>query len=208
MDDTCVPIVFTEYKIAVPNAKVDLPRFMNDFGVPDFNTPTHVSDLGHAGCLFIEGKTGLARYYEYGRYDSAAKGLTRKQSIPDIKLSKGAEPIWATVKTTLHSISAKAGHGGPISGAWIAAPGQFKAMQTYADKRMAENAVASRREYELMFNSCLHFMKGVMEAAGITTPPAFDPRPVGYIAMIRAMHTTLDYNPRAKTLTIGGATKT
>lgn len=208
MDDTCVPIAFTEYRIAIPTAKVDLPKFMNDRGIADFNTPGQMSDLGHAGCLFIKGASGLTRYYEYGRYDSAALGLARRQSLPDLRLDRGGQPVWASLKDVLGAISTKAGKGGLISAAWIAAPGRFDAMQAYADKRMADNRLATRIPYSLFRNSCLHFMKGVMDAAGIRTPILVDPRPVSYIDEIKAIHTPLDFNPRTNLLTIGGQVKT
>ncbi|MCX7374347.1 MAG: hypothetical protein NTW56_18260 [Alphaproteobacteria bacterium] len=204
MDDICVPIVFTEYKIAVPQAKVDLPKFMNDWGVPDITTPAKLEDLGHAGCMFIQGATGLTRYWEYGRYDAAAKGLTRGTSIPDVTIDGLGDVRPASLKTALHAVSAKSGQGGVISAAWIPVPGKFKAMQDYADKRMRENSMASRAPYALTSNSCLHFMKGVMEAAGLSTPLLVDPRPVSYIAEIRGSFTPLDYNPRSRELKRGG----
>lgn len=204
MDDTCVPIVFTEYKIAVPQAKVDLPKFMNALGIPDIQTPKKLEDLGHAGCLFIRGKDGLCKYYEYGRYDPANKGLTRKQSIPDLALAKGGTPVWSSLRAVLHAISLKAGQGGVITAAWIAAPGKFPDMLKYAETRMKENTDKTREAYDLLFNSCNHFMKGVMEAAGLRTPVMVDKRPVSYIAEIRDLYPDLDYNPRTKALLLDG----
>lgn len=203
MDDTCVPIVFTEYKIAVPQAKVDLPKFMNNLGIPDIQTPKKLEDLGHAGCLFIRGKDGVCKYYEYGRYDPAAKGLTRKQSIPDLVIAKG-KPVWASLRSVLHAITLKAGQGGVIKAAWIEAPGKYPDMLKYAEKRMKENSDKTREAYDLLFNSCNHFMKGVMEAAGLRTPVMVDKRPVSYITEIRDLYPDLDYNPRSKTLMLDG----
>ncbi|TCH97413.1 hypothetical protein EJV46_14860 [Roseococcus sp. SYP-B2431] len=200
MDDICVPIVFVEYIISVPSAKVDLPKFVNRLGIDDFSTPDKLSDLGHAGCLIIQGKTGGTRYYEYGRYDSAAKGVARRKSVPDLKLDRSGGPVWSTLKSVMHAVSQKAGHGGSISAAWIAAPGKFGDMQKYADDRIKQNSVSTRESYGFFTNSCLHLMKGTMEAAGIDTPILVNPSPVSYIAEIRDDFPQLDYNPRTKVL--------
>lgn len=200
----CVPIVFTEYMIAVPNKSVDLPKFINKLGIPDFSTPQKLPELGHAGCLFINGKTGLTKYYEYGRYDAAELGLTRNVGAPDLKIRKDGTPDWDSLRKVLHSISAKSGQGGRISAAWIAAAGKFDAMLKYAETRRKENADAARKKYNLITNSCNHFMKGVMEAAGLRTPIMVDMRPTSYINEIRDLYPPLDYNPRNKKLVISG----
>jgi len=204
MNDVCVPIVFTEYKIAVPHAKVDLPKFINKLGIADIETPKKLNDLGHAGCLFIRGADGLSKYYEYGRYDPENKGLTRKQRIPDVTLTKAGRLQWPSLQAVLHTISFKAGQGGVITAAWIAAPGKFAAMLDYAEKRVKENMDKGREPYDLLFNSCNHFMKGVMEAAGLRTPLMVDKRPVSYIKEIRDLYPDLDYTPRTRTLLLDG----
>lgn len=60
-------IVFPDYKISAFGRK-----FKN---------------LGHAGILLIDNKTGLTKYYEYGRYDSNNKGIVRTYRIPDVKIN-------------------------------------------------------------------------------------------------------------------------
>lgn len=67
-------------------------------------------------------------------------------------------------------------------------------MLDYAQKRMAENSNPNRKKYELMSNSCNHFMKGVLDAAGVDTPYMLDPRPNSYIEEIRADFPKLDYS--------------
>ena len=206
-DDVAVPIVFTEYLIAVPHTKVDLPKFFNDLGIKDIQTPGRLPDLGHAGVLIVEGRTGVSKYFEYGRYDAANKGLVRKQSIPDVKLSRSGEVELASLRATLKSVASKAGQGGKISGAYIRVPGKFATMLSYAEKRLTDNANPGRTEYSLTGNSCLHFMKGTLESAGVAMPSLVDPRPVSYIDEIRDDYPDLDYNPRDDKLRIEGVTK-
>jgi hypothetical protein len=208
MDDVVIPIVYTEYKIAVPNTRFDLPKWLNDAGVPDFETPKKLENLGHAAALFIQGKTGLTKYYEYGRYDPAAKGLTRRQSLPDMGVTKSGEPVWATLRRVLKAASSKGGQGGKITAAWIVVPGKFQDMLDYCERRMKENTDAKRESYDLLFNSCNHFMKGVIEAGGARTPVMVDKRPVSYIHEIRDLHPDLDYDPRGDTLAIEGVKTT
>jgi hypothetical protein len=80
--DVVVPLVFPDYKIAVEvqKIKVDvLPWTDRDnFTIPAFKEK--VSNLGHAGVLFINGQTGVTKYYEYGRYDPPKEPRPRGQS--------------------------------------------------------------------------------------------------------------------------------
>ena len=52
-------IAFPDYKISTPIGKI--------------------GNLGHAGVLLIDNKTGVTKYYEYGRYDKEGKGIMNIQ---------------------------------------------------------------------------------------------------------------------------------
>lgn len=65
-------IAFPDYKISTPLGKV--------------------GNLGHAGVLLINNKTGGTKYYEYGRYDAENKGIVRTISVPDVKIGKDGQP--------------------------------------------------------------------------------------------------------------------
>ena len=103
---------------------------------------------------------------------------------------------------TLSQISAKSGQGGLILGAYIEVPGKFQVMQSYAIKRFNENTNPKRQPYDLFSNSCNHFMKGVLEAAGVDVPYMIDPRPNSYIAEIRDDFPKLRYSKVENKLTI------
>ncbi|WP_082989220.1 RHS repeat domain-containing protein [Culturomica massiliensis] len=47
---------------------------------------------GYAGVLLIDNKTGLTKYYEYGRYDKEGKGLIRTVTISNVVIGKDGKP--------------------------------------------------------------------------------------------------------------------
>jgi hypothetical protein len=55
-----------------------------------------------------------------------------------------------------------------------------------------------------MSNSCVHFVKGVVEAAGVATPWMLDPRPNSYIGEFRSDFADVDFDPHTRELTISG----
>lgn len=74
--DVAIPIVFPDYRISVNQAqtKVDLIKgaSWDNLTLPGYKA--RWKGLGHAGVCFINGKNGLTKYYEYGRYDPAGPG--------------------------------------------------------------------------------------------------------------------------------------
>jgi len=198
--DVAIPIVFPDYLIAVPTPAltVNLPDVIPFIDVlpPSVKIPakTHkVENLGHAGILFIQGTSGLTRYYEYGRYDPAAKGLTRKQAVPDVKIGRNGRPTKASLARSLTAVSKQAGQGGRIAGAYIELdPGAFERMDGYAVARMDQNRDAKRESYDLFTHSCLHFMKSTAEAGGARMPGVLAPHPVGYIFQVQVQENDLE----------------
>jgi hypothetical protein len=208
--DIVIPIVFPDYLIAVntPPIEIQLPhRFLGrDVFPPMIRIPgsdNKVPELGHAGVLFIDGKKGITKYFEYGRYDRAALGVTRQVTIPDVVMAPNGHPTYRSLCITLHRISRGAGQGGRISGAYIQLPtGGFNAMLAYSQKRVGANKDPQREPYHLLSNSCIHFVKEVMEVGGVDTPVMIDPRPIGYVDRIRARLLALDYTPKGNILSI------
>lgn len=199
MPDIVIPIVFPDYMISVntPNTNISIPDLLPGFDMlPDSltipGTKNKIPELGHAGALFINSITGTTKYYEYGRYSPL--GTVRKLSIRDVRISHDGHPEKTSLTYTLSQISAKSGQGGLILGAYIEVPGKFKVMQSYAIKRFNENTNPKRQPYELFSNSCNHFMKGVLEVAGVDVPYMIDPRPNSYIEEIRDDFPKLSYS--------------
>lgn len=207
MPDIVIPIVFPDYLIAVntPKKRFKIPDLIPGFDIlPDEATIPETKhkfpELGHAGILFIEGSSGATKYYEYGRYIGPL-GHVRKLTIRDVEMS-GGHPTKVSLSYTLSQISVKSGQDGRIIGAYIEVPGKFENMLNYALKRHRENSNPQRKPYELISNSCNHFMKGVLEAAGVSIPYMIDPRPNSYIEEIRDDYKDLDYSKDSNTLSI------
>jgi hypothetical protein len=201
--DAVIPIVFPDYLIAVntPPIKIKIPDVLPWIDVmPDHYavaaTKNKVPELGHAGVLLIEGKTGVTRYYEYGRYDPAGLGLTRSVRVSNVGIDKEGRPTMATLKQVLREISTKAGHGGRISGVYVETPGKFPDMEKYARSRLSDNKNPKRVPYNLTSNSCITFAKEVAEAGGVATPWMLDPRPNSYIGEFQADFPDVQYNPK------------
>lgn len=193
--DIAVPIVFPDYLIAVPTPRhrVNLPGDHFDFTIPA--THNRVPELGHAGVLFVRGANGLSKYYEYGRYDSAGRGLVRRLAIPDAAARDGRVGH-AALEPLLRRISTESGQGGRIEGVFIERANTFEAMLSYAEARRRENTNASRQPYTLTGNNCAHFVRQVLDAAGIPTPWIVDPRPNSFIGEFRDDYPDLDYSQR------------
>lgn len=205
--DIVIPIVFPDYKITVEieRVKVDILPWV-DFD--NFTTPKlkeKVSNLGHAGVLFINGSTGTTKYFEYGRYDPPKNiGIVVKaRNLPDAKIVNGKLDM-ASLKKPLDFISRISGQAGRIQGVFIQVENKYQAMLNYATARKSQNSNPKRTPYDLTTNSCIHFSKKVTEAAGVQTPWMVDPRPNSYMGEFRDDYYDLDYkNGRLKIEGVG-----
>ncbi len=204
MTDIAIPIVFPDYLITVetPKTSFKIPDLLpgidvlpDDVEIPE--TKNKVPQLGHAGILFIHSQTGTTKYYEYGRYRSDV-GNVRKLTIRDVRIGSDGHPTKPTLAYTLSQISAKSGHGGRISAAYIEVPGKYRAMLDYCIRRYNDTATP----YNIWTNSCNHFMSGVLVAAGVDVPYMVDPRPTSYIEEIRDDFRDLDYSHKSHSIVI------
>ena len=152
-------IAFPDYKISTPIGKI--------------------GNLGHAGVLLIDNKTGVTKYYEYGRYDKEGKGVVRTFAVPNVKIGQDKKPTLESLNKTLSIISEQAGHAGRIEGAYIESD-KFKEMKNYAESKIAENANSKRKEYSLRNNNCGTFAADVLKqdpSVKDKAPVIIDPRP-------------------------------
>jgi RHS repeat-associated protein len=138
-----IPVVFPDYKITIG--------------------PVKVPGLGHAGVLLINNKNGQTKYYEYGRYDKAGKGIVRNLPVSNVTMGKDGKPTSESLQKVLGQISDKAGHGGAVEGAYVKND-NFNAMQSYAEGRMAKNTDSSRDSYSITSNNCATFATGVVNS--------------------------------------------
>ena len=182
--DVLIPVVFPDYKIAAFGRKWE--------------------DLGHAGILFVLGRTGTTRYFEYGRYDRAGHGMVRKRTVPDARVDEATQALErGSLRTVLHAIAKQSGQGTRLCGAYIEQAHAYPRALDYVEGRRKLNTQASRPGYDLLSNNCGTFMQRTLDAAGVDTPWMLDPRPNSYIQELRDDFVDLDYDPRTGVLAIG-----
>lgn len=206
MKDLIIPIVFPDYKITVeiPETNIDIIPWFEFDNITTPASKQRLENLGHAGVLLVDGKSGVTKYYEYGRYDSPGLGVVQSVRLPNAKTDSNGVVI-NSLTAPLQTISRVAGHGGRIEGVMIEVElGTFFKLNELILIRMSQNTNADRTPYDITENSCIHFVKWVVEAAGQRTPWMFDPRPISYIGEFRDDYPDLDYSPSDKLLQIEG----
>ncbi|WP_052354048.1 RHS repeat domain-containing protein [Flectobacillus major] len=173
-----VLIVFPDYKISTPVGKV--------------------GGLGHAGVLLIDNKTGLTKYYEYGRYDNEGKGYARTVSVSNVKIGKDGKPTEASLNKVLGQISKKSGNGTRIEGAYVESD-NFDAMNNYASGKVKEKDDPKRKSYNLANNNCGTFACDVLNQdpnVKDQSPSISDPRPNSIVQEYQGTYGTVEYNPK------------
>ena len=177
-------IAFPDYKISTPIGKI--------------------GNLGHAGVLLIDNKTGVTKYYEYGRYDKEGKGVVRTFAVPNVKIGQDKKPTLESLNKTLSIISEQAGHAGRIEGAYIESD-KFKEMKNYAESKIAENANSKRKEYSLRNNNCGTFAADVLKqdpSVKDKAPVIIDPRPNSIVKECQDNFKSLNYDPKKRQVKI------
>ena len=177
-------IAFPDYKISTPIGKI--------------------GNLGHAGVLLIDNKTGVTKYYEYGRYDKEGKGVVRTFAVPNVKIGQDKKPTLESLNKTLSIISEQAGHAGRIEGAYIESD-KFKEMKNYAESKIAENANSKRKEYSLRNNNCGTFAADVLKqdpSVKDKAPVIIDPRPNSIVKEYQDNFKSLNYDPKKRQVKI------
>ena len=172
-----VLVVFPDYKISTPIGKM--------------------GNLGHAGVLLINNKTGLTKYYEYGRYDKEGKGEVRNIKISNVKIDKNGKPTTESLNKVMGELSKKAGQNGRIDGAYIESD-KFENMDKYATIKENENSNPSRKTYSLTWNNCGTFAADVVnqdENVNKKAPIIVDPRPNSIVEEYQDKFKTITYNP-------------
>ena len=142
---------------------------------PEYKPQTPIGkrfEMGHAGVLFIDNKTGATKYYEYGRYPSSqnatdptqTKGLVRRVSVPDVVMKDG-KPTDQSLQKVLQSLSRSSGEGGKVSAAYVPTNDNTRAA-AYAEGRYKANTDNKREEYALILgpNNCATFARDTVFA--------------------------------------------
>ena len=158
------------------------------------------SNLGHAGVLLIDNKTGLTKYYEYGRYDKAGIGEVRQKTISNVVIDKETgKPTVESMNKVMSEIS-KVGQGGRIEGAYIESD-KFKEMNDYAQSKKAENDNPDRKEYSITGNNCGTFAGDVVKQdpnVKKQSPTIIDPRPNSMVKEYQDNFKPINYDPKTE----------
>lgn len=152
--------------------------------------------LGHAGVLLIDSKTGLTKYYEYGRYESD-HGNVRNYSVPNVVLDDDGRPTTESLNKVLGFISEKSGKGA-VSGAYIESD-DFDAMNNYAKDLLNQSDDPDREPYNILNNNCGTFGCDVLDQdpnVSKESPGIVDPRPNSIIDEYRDKFDKVDYNSK------------
>ncbi len=150
--------------------------------------------LGHAAVAFANGRTGLTRYWEYGRYDAAARGICRNIRVPDLKITPDFEATPDSLNKLFAKVSGTSGANTRVSAVLCRVPlGTHTKLEAYCQRVDQATKNKTAEEYAVLSNSCLHFMRRVMEEAGIDTPRIWDPRPASYISALQDRFTPLHW---------------
>ncbi len=194
--DVAIPVVFPDFPVGVDLPFVDLD--------PNRDTDTHLTRLGHAGIILINGTSGLTKYYEYGRYDAAQLGIVLRRPVLNVVVHRSGRPTRRSIAALAHEVSWKAGKSTPLYGVYIeAAAGGFQKMWDYAKARDALDSNPARETYGVWTNNCIHFVRDVLEAGEIELQMwNIAPRPVKNMWWMRRFYPDFDYDPRRRRLEI------
>jgi hypothetical protein len=183
----------------------DRPRWegWNIIAYPDYRA-NDIPFTGHAGVLLIDNKTGGTKYYEYGRYDAANKGIVRTIPVSDVKIGKDGRPTMECVNKVMGQLSDKAGHGGKIEGAYVISD-KFEEMKGYAESKMAENSNPNRKPYSITGNNCGTFAEDVItQDKSVDKPTIINPSPRNIVSEYQEEgNARVQYDPKNRTTTIG-----
>jgi hypothetical protein len=187
-EDFVIPMIFPDYLIQVDGYESEVLGYK--IKIPGQKAPY----LGHAGVLIINAKSGLTKYYEYGRYPGPGPlGRTRSGRIPDISL-KGGMIVESSLKQTLRVISKDHGQSGRISGVVLRGK-VFEQALTWLEAKIAENNNLKRKEYELFTHNCMTFVADLVDHIGLESPyrpPAVVPST--YMEQFQFGRTDLEYD--------------
>ncbi len=128
---------------------------------PDYRVsagPFGRRQLGHAAVISID-DTGRTRYYEYGRYDSAHRGIVRRRSVPDVVMENG-RATEESLQRLYAFISREYGQGGRVTGRY-SNTANADAVNDYAEQRMND---PNRPSYNLLFNNCYDLAQNAVRA--------------------------------------------
>ena len=185
--DFVIPVVFPDYKIHVEALGIS-HKF---------------SDLGHAGVLIVNGKTGLTKYGEYGRYEGAGPpGIVRLRPVPNVTI-KGGAITESSLKKTLRSMSSAYGQSSNVSGV-VLRGAAFSQAEAWLKNKEKDNDNMNREPYSIRSHNCMTFVADLVDSLDLGAPKRsyFAVIPKDYMEDFQETKPDLDYTFSNDTLEI------
>lgn len=165
--DFVIPLVFPDYEIHIDG--INTTWFGKKIELIAERSQPY---LGHAGVLIIDGKKGVSKYYEYGRYKEVGgvgpAGRVRRGNISNVSIV-GGQITESSLKKTLREISEEHGQSGRIEGVVLRGAVFGKASQ-WLEEKWAENKKKDREEYDLGNHNCITFAADLAKNVGFSIP--------------------------------------
>ena len=127
--------------------------------------------FGHAGVVLLDNKTGLTKYYDYGRYDpnnrfvigeklATQEGNIRNIEIPNAVIGDNGKPTADSLKIIYDSLSKNAGHDYPVAADYHEGA-DFKKMDSYVNNLANDR---NRKKYLFPSYTCYQFKNHVIDS--------------------------------------------
>jgi hypothetical protein len=114
-------------------------------------------------------------------------------------MQKNGFPTNASLAKLMSALSERAGHGGPVEGAYFKHANASQ-VDAYAQSREAQNTDASRKPYNILTNSCSSFTCSAIAAGGGSTALTYSPRPASVMLVLQKLDSDMDATYTAKAL--------
>ncbi|SDY62329.1 hypothetical protein [Pseudomonas sp. NFIX28] len=177
--DFVIPVVFPDYKI-----HVEMIGLSHEF-----------PNLGHAGVLIVNGKTGKTMYGEYGRYhgEEGPPGVVRVRAVPNVSIKAGAITE-QSLKKTLRKMAVEFGQSGNISGV-VLRGAAYPEAEKWLNNKLKENKTLDREPYDLRNHNCMTFVADLVDSLNLGAPKRsyFAVIPKDYMEDFQAVKPDLNY---------------
>ena len=116
-------------------------------------TPVGKLPLGHGGVVAVDPKTGMTKYYEFGRYGDP-QGVVRGTpdiKIPNVDIGKNGLPTQSSLENLYDYLSKNLGKNSNIT------PTYYPDSDFLGTIGFAEAFRKKHPDYDLLFNNCKTF---------------------------------------------------
>lgn len=191
--DYVIPIVYPDYFVTIPSEYQE---------VLGFKILDKKEQFGHAGVLIINGKTGLSKYFEYGRYEQfGTLGGVNNVRISDSIIENG-RITESSLVNIMSELSTNAGQGGRIEAVVFIGEYFDKAYQWLTNPNGPYRS-PDRQPYDVTDFNCMQFELDLLNGLDIETHWAgLIVKPDEEMEELQEDYKDLRYSPGSRTLEI------